>query len=151
MSDRDFTRIVEAWLRGEDPDSDWLLDPEYLEDTYDTLCEIKRDVDGQLTSKKADFLALTNETYASEDRSRFFAARAEYETWRARAIAFKRHVESALSDVKALRREAAERPRNVVVGDTVDLFAAIKADPALSDDWKTALCRLYDLATRGDA
>lgn len=154
MADREFTELVEGWVRGDRPDADWLVEPDYLADTYDTLCDIKRDVETQLTARKADFFELANETHAAGDTVRYHQAKAEYEAWKARALGFKRHVETALADVKALRRDA-ERSAAFTGDDGVAhaerMFTAIKADPNLTDDWKSTLCRLYHLACQASA
>lgn len=65
----------------------------------------KSDVETQLVQRKADHAQIQVRCWNTRNNDEWFRADAEYQTWRGKAIGFKRLIETALSRVKAIQHE----------------------------------------------
>lgn len=102
--------IVRDDLKGKASDDEhaWLRYPETLTTWRTLLVSIKKDIETQFVSRKAEVDAFHQECMnpnSPHGKQEFFNARTDYQSWRAGAVRFKQNVESALSEAKILLRQ----------------------------------------------
>jgi len=90
-----------------DEDLEKLYAPEHIQGWIDTLIQKKRDVDSQISMRRAQLGSLKQDCLAmgSRSKSKFFKEKSDYDFWRATALRFKSHLEHALSEAKRARTE----------------------------------------------
>lgn len=106
MSNDDFRNLVGEDVRGNvDPKTSKLLrTPVFQRRWHDTLCQIKRNVEFQLASDKAERYSkrLKFMKEGPEGKQKYLAYQAERERWRANNIFFKNGVENKIAEAKRL-------------------------------------------------
>lgn len=110
LNDRDFRRVIDHFLfpAGDDAWPDLLASP-VAQRTHDTLTAMLTEVDAELTSKAADMEVLRQDCWVrgAAGKRDWFAAQAEYQDWRRRAIRAKQ----AITRRKRAAKEAARTAR----------------------------------------
>lgn len=108
----EFQDLVNRDVRGElaPSVSSQLREPQNLNLWHDTLLKLKRTVEAQLTSNRADLIAKQAElaTKGSKGTAEWLAVKASAERWRQGAIRFKNGVEERLAEAKRIRNQVIE-------------------------------------------
>jgi hypothetical protein len=106
LSEQSFHDIVNADVRGtlDSETSKMLRQPENVARWHDTLLDMKRSVEAQLTAKKGELIAQRAEFMALGERGKPLLANAAAaaEKWRQGAIRFKNGVEAKIAEAKHL-------------------------------------------------
>lgn len=106
IPEEEFRAVVDAAVRGhlDVATIEKLKSPEVVERSYLTLISMKKNVEGQLAAKRADYVKsrsqLRNKMGELQD------AEERYQTWRAGALRFKSGVEEFMVSIRSRR----ERP-----------------------------------------
>ena len=104
LPDDDFRKLIENNIDREDAPGLWelLLHRQALDRTAMFLKAILRDVDTQLSERRAEIDAYHGECWSNgpEARASFFAARTDYHNWRRRALGFRRILDKRLTEAK---------------------------------------------------
>jgi hypothetical protein len=108
-----------------------LRDPKNLDRWYAALKTTSQDIQAQITVRAAELLALQQECLdeGQAGKRRYFAAVAEHNEWRARAVYAKAKNDERLVEVKRLRAlaaEASQESRHQRYRDTRGLVSALK-------------------------
>jgi hypothetical protein len=111
LDDQSFVKVVnDHVLPRSDPDGRvWaaLYDPALVERTCVALVQLLNRVNAQLASRRAELELTRQDCLRQPDgRRAWFAAKAEHDAWRARAIGWKRQAETRLLTAKEHRRQA---------------------------------------------
>ncbi len=104
-----FYELVRDDVKGRAGDAAAVLrEPTNVQPWYETLIEMKREVELEMTSNKAALETLRAESLASGDEAlkrAFFEAKRNYEAWKIGAAKFKNRIENRVTEVKALRHQ----------------------------------------------
>lgn len=106
IPEADFRSIVDDAIRGHltTEMAERLKSPEIIERTYLTLVSIKKNVEGQLAAKRADYIK--NRSLMHGDTVGLRATEEAYQTWRAGALRFKSGVEEFMVSIRVLREKS---------------------------------------------
>lgn len=107
--DPEFIALVSSEAKGEldEIEAKELRDQEYWDDWGEALTALKRDIENQLTLRKAGLGELQQVCLAAgpSRKQEFFTRKTEHDRWRAGAVRFKSSVEARIAELKKLRRQ----------------------------------------------
>lgn len=104
-----FRKVVDVELHGEAPQQvkELLRSEAVVRRWHDALAQILVEVDSQLSSKKSDMDVFQSDCFAkgATGKTEWFAAKRDYDSWRATAVRFKARVIAKKKEAQHLARQ----------------------------------------------
>lgn len=115
----EFRSVVDDAIRGHltEEMAQRLKSPEIVDRTYLTLVSIKKNVEGQLAAKRADYIK--SRSLLHDDPRGLRAAEKTYQTWRGGALRFKSGVEEFMVSIRGLREKPGQAENYYIAYQTL--------------------------------